>query len=432
MNRSLPQQNWVRGCVCGLLVVLGAVVMRPWGDPHQLGSVPPFLLGAAIMLAGFYGGLRLTSVPLMVIAGVAVVVRLILLGQLPGGDIYRYVWEGKLLLQQINPYVHAPDSAIVIPLRDALWEVVEHKTFSAIYPPLAQWVFAVLAALSPSALFFKVAFCAADLLTGALLWRRFGGQATLLYLWNPLVIYSFAGGGHYDSVFVLLLVLGWLAWERNRFDTAILWVGAAVAVKWMALPILCWAGWQVVRQRGWVAGLRSGVIGLAPFAVSWLAVSVWTGAWTGQLHPQKFTEFARSAELIPRLVGWVWDESRFNNSWFLPPLAVAWALVIFRAKSFLGAAEWALFLAMVFSPLIHAWYFAWIIPFAVASRNLGSIFLTASGFVYFVVYHRMHAQPELGWIFLPWEIALLWGPFVAGFLWTYRRCWWPQKAEEPA
>jgi hypothetical protein len=57
-------------------------------------------------------------------------------------------------------------------------------------------------------------------------------------------------------------------------------------------------------------------------------------------------------------------------------------------------------------------------PFAVASRNLGSILLTASGFVYFAVYHRMAAE---GWVFRSWEIALLWLPFVLGFLWTYLR-----------
>lgn len=393
--------------------------MLPHGSLHQPGNVPPFLFGAAIMLAGFFLALRTKGNPPLVIGGVATVARALLLWQTPGDDIYRYIWEGKLLLAQVNPYLHAPDSAALIPLRDAVWELVEHRTFSAIYPPMAEGIFAILAAGSPTVFFFKLTFALADLLTGWLLWRRYGGPASLLYLWNPLVIYSFAGGGHYDSLFVLALVLGWLAWDLGKFRTALLWIGVAVALKWVALPVLCWAGWQTVRKRGLGKGLLAGMIGLAPFAVFWMAVSLWTNEWTWQLYPQKFTEYARSTELVPRLVGWLWEESRYHNQWFLPPLAVAWALVILRAKTFVTAAEWALFFAMILSPLVHAWYFTWLIPFAVASRNRGSILLSASAFVYFVVYHRLHVQPDLGWTFTPAEIALLWGPFIVGFLWTY-------------
>jgi hypothetical protein len=53
----------------------------------------------------------------------------------------------------------------------------------------------MLAAVSTTVFFFKLAFALADLLAGWLLWRRYGAPAALLYLWNPLVIYSFAGVG---------------------------------------------------------------------------------------------------------------------------------------------------------------------------------------------------------------------------------------------
>ena len=414
-------RSWLSGTACGLLLVAGALVMLPNGDLHQLGNVPVFLLGAGLMLVGFFSALGRIKIPLAVIAVTAVAVRLILLWQVPGGDIFRYVWEGKLLLGQINPYLHAPDAPELIPLRNAIWESVEHKTFSAIYPPLAEVVFALLAFVSSSTIFFKLAITAADLLTGGLLWRRFGGRGALLYLWNPLVIYSFAGGGHYDSFFLLALVGGWIAWEAGKTGRAILLIGAAVALKWMALPILAWAVWRILLTRGPRAGILAGLTGAAPMAISWLAISLWTGEWASRLYPPQFTEYARSTELIPRIVGWLWEESRYHNTWFLPPLAVAWTVVILRAHSFATAAEWALFFALILSPMVHAWYFVWLFPFAVATRNLGTILLSASGFVYFVVYHRLHAEPAVGWSFTPLEITLLWMPFVIGFLRTYLR-----------
>jgi hypothetical protein len=79
--------------------------------------------------------------------------------------------------------------------------------------------------------------------------------------------------------------------------------------------------------------------------------------------------------------------------------------------------------------MVHAWYFTWLMPFTVATRNRGSILLTASGFVYFTVYNRTATE---GWFFPPWEIVLLWVPFILGFLWSYQGQWtecWPARKE---
>ncbi len=384
------------------------------------------------MLTGFYFALLMKRVPLLIVGSAAVAVRALLLWQAPGDDIYRYIWEGRLLLQNVNPYLHPPDAMDLVSFRDAIWGSVQHKTFSAIYPPLAEWSFAALALVSPSVFFFKMAFALADLLTGALLWLRHGGHAALFYLWNPLVIYAFAGGGHYDSFFILTLVLGWLTWEKGRSTESLLWIGAAMAFKWMALPILAWAIWRLLRDLGLRAALIHGAVGAAPFLISWTFVGLWTREWTWRLHPEEFTEYARSAELIPRIVGSLWEGSRYHNGWFLAPILVGWAVVMLKAQRFVTSAEWALFLTLIFSPLVHAWYFTWLMPFAVASRNLGSRLLTASGFVYFIVYHRLNTGPDLGWLFTPTEITLLWVPFVFGFLWTYlptlNMCW-PERGD---
>jgi len=261
-------------------------VMLWHGDLQRQGAIPPFLAGAAAMLAGFYFALWKRCVPLVLIGSVALAVRVLLLWQAPGDDIYRYIWEGQLLLHHVNPYLHAPDAGELIPLRDAIWESVQHRTFAAIYPPLAEWAFALIALISPSVFFFKIVFASADLLAGGLLWRRYGGRAALLYLWNPLVIYSFAGGGHYDSIFVLALVLGWLAWDAGRFEKALCWIGVAVALKWVALPILAWAAWRRFRDSGWASAMSASVLGIFPLAASWTLVGLWSGEWTWHLHPE--------------------------------------------------------------------------------------------------------------------------------------------------
>ncbi|MDJ0691903.1 MAG: glycosyltransferase family 2 protein [Xenococcaceae cyanobacterium MO_188.B32] len=80
-----------------------------------------------------------------------------------------------------------------------------------------------------------------------------------LYAWNPLVIYSFAGGAHYDSWFILPLVAAWFLFDLrqeehngkifNWLGSSVL-LGVATAVKWISLPILGFVTWQAWRKAG--------------------------------------------------------------------------------------------------------------------------------------------------------------------------------------
>lgn len=400
-----------------LLILGGAFLMLPFGMLHAYGSVPWFLTGAALMVAGYFFALRQKAIPTWLFWGVALGARLLLLWQAPGDDIFRYVWEGRVLLAGFNPYLHSPDASALEMLRGGVWQAVEYKTFTAIYPPLAEWIFAFLAGIAPVPLFFKCVFASVDLGIVVLLARAFGKPSALLYAWNPLVVYSFAGGGHYDCLFVLAVACGWMSWRKEHFLRASLWIGAAVAIKWLALPLVAWMVWQILRQRGWKPAFLAGCVSLLPFGIAWSAVGFWTGEWTTQLLPPMFSEYARSAEFIPAVVGWFWEESKYQNHWVVLPLAIGWAVVILRVRTIESAAQWMFFLALIFSPMLHAWYFTWLMPFAVQTRNLGSILLVASGFTYFLLYHHVES-PGGFWRLTAWETAILWLPFVAGFLWS--------------
>ncbi len=415
------------------LLLAGAWIMLPNGRLHEFGRVPVFLLGAAVMAAGFLMALRHPARSVWLAVAAALAPRLLLLLQEPGDDIHRYIWEGRVLLAGWNPFLHAPDAEELAGLRDGLWPRVQHPSFPAIYPPLAQWTFAALSWIQPSVLFFKAAFLAADVGIAWLLWRRFGMEKALVYAWNPLVIYSFAGGGHYDALFVLAMVLGWMAWRNGRGVAAALWLGAAAALKWMALPLLAWAVWRMflaaLRDRNWRTPCWGLVAGAAPLAAAFGALGLWTGEWTGQMHSPKFSQYARSAEFLPGIAGWFWGESRYHNHWFLVPLAVAWAWVILRGKTFARTAEGSFFAALLLTPMLHAWYFTWIMPFAAGTRNRGAIAAAVSGFAYFMLYHHVES-PGGEWLLRPWEWALLWAPYAAGFLWSAWRS--PASAEVEA
>ncbi|MCJ7750261.1 MAG: hypothetical protein MUQ65_04085, partial [Armatimonadetes bacterium] len=104
-------------------------------------------------------------------------------------DIYRYLWEGRVVRAGMNPYLHPPRSPELAPLRNWVWPLVQHKSVPAAYPPVAQYVFALAGfiPLSPvTALKLALAlFDALALLLLADLLRRLGRPPSwaIAYAW---------------------------------------------------------------------------------------------------------------------------------------------------------------------------------------------------------------------------------------------------------
>lgn len=407
-----------------LLLLIGCGWLCFHGD-FQVSVFPGFWIGVGFLSAGFVLSGMIRSIDAIWFWGVAVFSRLLLLPMPPGNDIWRYIWEGYIQTLGYSPYQFAPNAPELIPYHTEWWWLINHLDVSAIYPPLTQLGFRLLAFISPTVLLFKCAFVCADLLTCWLLSRRFGYQPTLFYAWNPLILYAFAGGGHYDSWFILPLVAAWLSfdsvWSSDRLNTFVrgksaLLLGVSVALKWMSLPILGFIIWQSLRRVRIKQAIVIAILGCLPFAISAL---FFCHSGSCMLIPTEsvFVSHGRSAELIPYLVGLVWQPSLETNWIYALPLGCATALLLWRAKHFLQFTESYLCVLLLLSPIIHAWYFTWIIPFAVASRNFGIYLISISAFIYFVLPYRSAAgNPD--WLLASWERAILWLPLILGWVWS--------------
>lgn len=410
----------------GALLLLGACLLRPYGNLDDPARVSGFLLAAGVMGAGFLLALRSVRLSPVWFWLVAVAARLVLCTMTPGNDLFRYLWEGEVQNAGYSPYCLAPGAPELAPLRNAHWPLLDHKHVSAIYPPLAELVFRAVTAVSSSVAALKVLFIAADLAVCRLVFRRYGAAPALGYAWNPLVLYSFSGGGHYDSLFLLAIVSACLQWERGdspgRRSGAFL-LGAAVALKWLSLPVLVWVLWRILRADGARRFVAAMVAAAAPFTLAWLVVA-W-GNWGCPLVPPDFTRVARSAEALPAVASWLLPPEHLlntNGAYLLIYLAVA-AVLLYRQSDIQLAAHSTLSAALVTTPMFHAWYATWITPLLLAPQSRASIALSLSAFVYFWL-HATVGLPGGIWRQTLWEKLLLWGPFVLGLMadaWARRR-----------
>jgi hypothetical protein len=405
-----------------LLLAVGMAAMVPFGDLLQPGAVAGFLTGAAVACVGFLMACAAGRVSMRRFWIVAVALRLLLLPMAPGDDVWRYIWEGRVQRAGFSPHALAPDAPALASLRDAVWERMPHRSIPAVYPPAAQAVFRWTGAVSESVGLLKLVFVLADLGVCALLVCRAGTHRALWYAWSPLVVYSFAGGAHFDSLMLLPLVAAVLLAERGtavgRVMASVL--GAlSVGIKWVSLPFLGWLGLAVRRRNGWWSGAWVAVGGLATLGVIFAGLLA-DGGLRSAISPD-FTLYARSAELLPALIGPHLPWTSWGNAVYAIPLVLwgLWRAWVERDGAWF-VCGW--FLAMlVCSPCVHAWYFTWPLALGALVGSRAALLGSVSCFAYF----WLQRTSALGgaWEQGPWEKIIMWGPVLAGLAWDLVRHW---------
>jgi hypothetical protein len=181
----------------------------------------------------------------------AIAPRLYLMLQKPtlSGDIYRYVWDGRVDIAGFNPFLHIPASPELAFLRDeTIYPLVDKKDYAVtIYPPVAQAIFAVNALLGGGvtalkALLLGLEGLGAAALISLLATLRLPRALVALYLWHPAPLWEIAANGHSEAA-VIGLMLPAFAWgvarDRSYLAGALVALGALVKpTAALALPAL--------------------------------------------------------------------------------------------------------------------------------------------------------------------------------------------------
>jgi hypothetical protein len=227
-----------------------------------------------------------------VLAIAALAARVVMLPAEPllSDDIYRYVWEGRVTLEGFNPFVHAPNSRVLEPLRDdAIWPLINHREVPTIYPPASQGLFTLNALLGGGVVLLKALLVFVEIAMAAMVWRALHGHASEqtrlmafgVYALNPLVMVEVAWSGHLDVLAWGSLVAGLVLWQvqarpnlRAAVATGVL-VGLSIAAKFLgvlALPFLLTGRFRRDKaDQGWMpssTGARAAAVAVALFVVA--------------------------------------------------------------------------------------------------------------------------------------------------------------------
>lgn len=240
------------------LAMVAFIAAGPWivGTYGYAIFIPSIVASGSITIAA---AALAPSVPvragLVVILGLALVMRLLLVGEEPllSTDIYRYVWDGRVQASGINPYVYVPADEVLKALRDGvIYPNINRSDYAVTaYPPAAQMFFLAVTRVAETLTAMRLAMVACEAVVVAviidLLRRlRLPATAVVAWAWHPLAIWEISNNGHVDALMVALMMTGIWLLVRNPGPAGAIAVALAALVKPYAVVVLpaFWRRWD--------------------------------------------------------------------------------------------------------------------------------------------------------------------------------------------
>lgn len=350
----------------------------------------------------------------------ALLCRLLLMPHEPSDDLNRYLWEGRLVQNGVNPYLHSPDDPALAALarQDPFHGGINHPDIPAAYPPLMLTGFSFMIRLGYSPTVIKSFMVLFDLgalwlLIGLLSHRGLDERWAVLYAFNPVILYAFAGQGHLDAAQNFFLLAALRMYDQKRWGWMFFAAGLAVQAKYVAVLTLPFMVNRESLRRLWVI---LPVIGLPflPFLGEG-AGRVFDGlrtfgsafAFNGSVHGLLRWAMAGIAPATTACQVMLAGALAFGYFYFHPR----------RSPRFyddpISGCFFVLGALLLFSPTVHFWYIAWIVPF-IALRPVASwMVLSLTIGAAFTAYGYLHFTGR--WHLPGWAALAVWLPFWAFF-----------------
>jgi hypothetical protein len=194
---------------------------------------------------------------LKILLAAAIIFRLLFLFATPNlsQDFFRFIWDGRLLLKGINPYLMTPAeyfSSGDLPFSGAQELYEGMGSLSAgnptNYPPLNQFFFALVALLGgksvlATVIWLRIFIIAADI--GIFYFGRkilknlnLPESNIFLYLLNPLIIIELTGNLHFEGIMLFFLLGAIYLLQCQKWHFSAVLFSCSIAVKLIPLMFL--------------------------------------------------------------------------------------------------------------------------------------------------------------------------------------------------
>tara|TARA_R110000787_G_scaffold276239_4_gene385108 strand:+ start:3529 stop:4905 length:1377 start_codon:yes stop_codon:yes gene_type:complete len=346
--------------------------------------------------------------PLLV--AVSILFRLIFLFAIPNlsQDFYRFIWDGRMILEGFNPYISLPETFIEqrnFPVNQAIDLYDGMGTLNAShftnYPPINQLNFLIAAIFAKWSILWSVVVLRLQIILADIGIIYFGKKILeklnlpvhhiFLYALNPFIIIELTGNLHFESVMLFFLVWSLYLFLQKKWIWAAIVLGLSVSVKlipflflplfyqWFTSTPLSNQSTRPYYLKGFFKFITFGAIIIItnillflPFLSNDLisSYSNSVGLWFRNF------EFNASIYYIAREIGYLfrgWNEIAIIGK-ILPAIAVVFLAIIsfFRKNTLPQQLITALLLGISFyyftATTVHPWYLATLVLLCVFTK----------------------------------------------------------------
>jgi alpha-1,6-mannosyltransferase len=205
----------------------------------------------------FYLLMKSKTITFSNLVGISILFRLIFLFATPNlsQDFYRFIWDGRMILKGLNPYLSLPESFIqqgINPITEAseLYEGMGEMNGSHYtnYPPLNQLCFLIAALFSSKSIFGAIVVLRLLIILADIGILYFGKKLLeklqlpvkniFWYILNPFIIIEMTGNLHFEPVMIFFLIWGLYKLQQQKWIIAASLIACAVSVKLIPLLFL--------------------------------------------------------------------------------------------------------------------------------------------------------------------------------------------------
>ena len=313
--------------------------------------------------------------------GLALLLQISFLTVSPIGsdDVYRYMWDGKVQTSGLNPYSYAPNSDSLNHLHSVLLPAsVNHLDIKTLYFPFSEWIFSLCYQMSGEAIWgYKVILLFSEIATiiGLILLTsrlQIPSKFVLLYALCPLSLFQFAIDCHLDELGFPFLIFSILAYLQRKTTLASFLLGLSMSIKpvgLVLLPIL------IIHEQIWKKRILLLVIPALTISFQFIPYLLNSNPFEALFTFVKHWTFN----------GVVFESLNlyfFNNQKTRLICALLFGLFLLllsmSKKPLFDKLYLSVLLLLLFSPVVHPWYVAWLMIFLPITQRWSGILYVAT------------------------------------------------------
>lgn len=417
INDALKKRDPVKWLVIFLMIIIQTALLYIIPRSNFILTYGSFLILFALY---FYIIKSVNRFSFSLCIGLAVFLRVLAVFSLPelSDDYFRFIWDGKMIVDHINPFQFTPQEFLALHHADTymnyLYTNMNSQEYHSVYPPVLQYIFCLAVFLFPqnaygSAIIMKLFILIAECVSIRVLFlyalkKNLPERNILWYVLNPMIIVELTGNVHFEALMLCFLILSFYLLEKKKLLLPAIFWALAIATKMIPLML----GPLILRYLGFKKFILYGIVSVSclllvfvPFYNSHLFADIDSSL---KLFYHLF-EFNGSIFYFIRWIGYrtVHYDVIEETASLLGIISLLLILMISwwpsRSFSLFNKSLWILLVYFLFATMVHPWYISSLLLVSVFSKYkfafLFSLLILLSYYPY-----SLKVYNESNWIIL--------------------------------